>query len=50
MFARRHRKNWYCAGNELQVGEDITVSLKNLANDVNLSLYSDTYNKITQEE
>lgn len=50
MFARRHRDGWYCAGNELQVGEDISVSLKNLASDTNLSLYSNSYNKITKEE
>ncbi len=30
MFARRHRKDWLCVGNEICNGEDIRDSLKNL--------------------
>jgi len=30
MFARRHRANWICVGNEICNGEDITKSIQNL--------------------
>ncbi len=30
MFARRHRNDWHCVGNEICNGEDIRDSLKNL--------------------
>jgi len=38
LFARRERKNWHCAGNELQ-NEDINISVNNLINDIGIENY-----------